>query len=186
MTSNVLSENDIQSNMQSQVSVQDYSAQPTIDGVKIVELRSFTDDGGFFLELNRWQDHVMQDFPDFELKQMNYSEMDPGVIKAWHLHFHQEDIWFVPPMHKLLINLHDVRENSPTKDVNMRLVFGVGKARLLYIPRGVAHGAANLWKKPAAIIYFVNNQFTPDPAITDEHRLPWDAFGTTIWEMARG
>lgn len=181
-----LTNSDVLPAVQPYVFEQDYSAQPKIDGVKIVELRTFADDGGFFMELNRWKEHVMTDFPDFELAQMNYSEMDPGVVKAWHLHYHQEDVWFVPPSHKLLINLHDVRADSATKDVNMRLVFGVGKARLLYIPRGVAHGAANLWHNPAAIIYFVNNPFSPDPTTTDEHRLPWDQFGSDIWQLTKG
>ncbi|EKD76451.1 MAG: hypothetical protein ACD_43C00107G0005 [uncultured bacterium] len=169
-----------------QLSLQDYSKRPTIDGVKIIPVNYFTDEGGYFLELTRLNEAVWQQFPDFALAQINYSEMDPGVIKAWHLHTHQEDIWFVPPSHKLLVALKDVRDNSPTKNVLMRLTLGAGKAYLVHIPRGVAHGAANLWQKPAAIIYFVNNHFSPEPDTSDEFRLPYDAFGAAIWEMTKG
>jgi dTDP-4-dehydrorhamnose 3,5-epimerase len=169
-----------------QLALQDYAGKPTIDGVKILPLTYFTDDGGYFLELTRVQDSVWKEFPDFKLAQMNYSEMDPAVIKAWHIHKHQEDIWFVPPSHKLLVALKDVRDNSPTKGTLLRLTLGAGKAYLVHIPRGVAHGAANCWQKPAAIIYFVNNHFSPDPASSDEFRLPYDAFGTELWELTKG
>jgi dTDP-4-dehydrorhamnose 3,5-epimerase len=66
----------------------------------------------------------------------------------------------------------------------MRLVLGGGKAQLLYVPRGVAHGAANLWAQAASIIYFVNQQFCLEHP--DEGRLPWDLLGKDIWEVAKG
>lgn len=165
---------------------QDYSPRPQINGVKVVDLKAFTDDGGYFLELARLPQLAEQHFPGFVLQQLNYSEMDPGVIKAWHLHEHQDDIWFVPPSHRLLVALRDVRDGSESKDVTMRLVAGRGKAQLIFIPRGVAHGAANLWQQPAAILYFVNQQFTADPDKNDEYRLPWDQFGAEVWEMTKG
>lgn len=168
------------------ITKQDYSKKPVIDDVKVIDIPYFADDGGYFLELGRWTKQVMQNFPKFDLQQMNYSEMDPGVIKAWHLHYQQEDIWFVPPTHKLLLVLRDCRAKSRTKNVTMRLVLGAGKAKMVYIPRGVAHGAANLWQKSAAVLYFVNNQFTPDPKQSDEQRLPWDQFGKDIWELTKG
>lgn len=174
------------SSTQQQLTVQDYSSKPVIDGVQIVALNYFTDDGGYFLELARLHEAAWKQFPEFRLAQMNYSEMDPGVIKAWHIHKHQEDVWFVPPSHKLLVALKDVRDNSPTNGALLRLTLGAGKAYLVHIPRGVAHGAANLWQKPAAIIYFVNNHFSPDPQTSDEFRLPYDAFGTEIWQLTNG
>lgn len=169
-----------------QLTLQDYSGKPTIEGVHITPLNYFTDDGGYFLELARLQEAAWQQFPEFYLAQINYSEIDPGVIKAWHVHKQQEDIWFVPPSHKLLVALKDVRDNSPTKGTLLRLTLGVGKAYLVHIPRGVAHGAANLWQKPAAIIYFVNNHFSPHPQTSDEFRLPHDAFGAEIWQLTNG
>lgn len=165
---------------------QDYSKKPLIAGVKIVDLPYFADDGGYLLELGRWTKHTMAAFPGFDLRQMNYSEMDPGVIKAWHLHYQQDDIWFIPPSHKLLLMMRDCRTKSTTKHVMMRVIAGAGKAKLVYIPRGVAHGAANLWQKPAAVLYFVNNHFTADPKQSDEQRLPWDQFGKEVWELTKG
>jgi dTDP-4-dehydrorhamnose 3,5-epimerase-like enzyme len=66
----------------------------------------------------------------------------------------------------------------------MRFVMGAGRSRLLLIPRGVAHGAANPWTEVAPMFYFVNQQFSLSEP--DERRLPWDAFGADFWEMVRG
>lgn len=167
-------------------SKQDYSAPKKIQGVKIVDLKVFSDDGGYFLELARLPQLAEEHFPGFALQQMNYSEMDPGVIKAWHIHEQQDDIWFIPPSHRLVVALKDLRPDSETKDLTMRLTAGRGKGQLIFIPRGVAHGAANLWQQPATIIYFINQQFTVDPDKNDEYRLPWDKFGAEIWEMTKG
>ena len=165
-------------------SVQSYAKAPVIEGVVIKEVPCFTDDGGYFMELGRFDAGVSQAFNSFEAKQMSYSQVLPGSIKAFHLHFNQEDVWFVPPHERLLVVLSDQRKDSATAGVTMRFVMGAGKSRLVYIPRGVAHGGANLWQQPASIIYFVNQQFNlEDP---DEGRLPWDFLGKEIWEIAKG
>ena len=66
----------------------------------------------------------------------------------------------------------------------MRLVMGSGKAQLLYIPGGVGHGGANIWREPATILYYVSQQFDlNDP---DERRLPWDMLGADFWQMTPG
>ncbi len=168
------------------ISKQDYSPRPNIADVKIVDLKVFTDDGGYFLEMARLTELTMDHFPDFKLRQLNFSVMDPGAIKAWHLHYQQDDIWFVPPSQSLLVALKDIRPKSSTKNKLLRLVAGRGRAQLIFIPRGVAHGAANLWTEPTSVLYFVNKQFTADSKTNDEYRLPWDQFGAAIWQMTKG
>jgi dTDP-4-dehydrorhamnose 3,5-epimerase len=118
------------------------------------------------------------------VRQSSYSEVLPGAIKAWHLHDVQDDLWFVPPSQRLLAGLLDVREHSGTYKQSMRVVLGGGAAKLLYIPSGVAHGAANPWKAAAGIIYFVSSQF--DAANPDELRLPWDLIGREFWQIQQG
>ena len=89
---NTLTEKEIAPKYRKHLSVQDYSPQPRIDGVQIIDMPVMSDDGGSFLELSRFVNERLTHFPEFEIKQMNYSEMLPGVVKAAHLHFHQEDI----------------------------------------------------------------------------------------------
>jgi dTDP-4-dehydrorhamnose 3,5-epimerase len=167
------------------VTIQNYGARPAIAGVQLVELRLFLDDGGSFNELVRLRpDGTVEALPDFCVRQCSYSEVMPGAIKAWHLHQSQEDLWFVPPAHRLLVGLLDVREGSPTYKNSMRLVMGGGSAKLLRIPAGVAHGAANLSQAPAAILYFTSAQFSA--VAPDELRLPWDLVGAEFWQTQPG
>lgn len=175
---------DLAGEAQAKLSTQDYSPKPKIDGVEIVELKRFIEDGGSFLELGRLSGGKLAGFEGVEVKQLSYSEMMPGAIKAFHVHVNQEDIWFVPPSQRLLVVLHDIREASATKGTTMRFVLGDGKAQLVRIPQGVLHGAGNLGTERAAIIYLVTEQF--DAADPDEHRLPWDYLGQDVWNMVKG
>ena len=166
--------------------LQDYSGSPRIDGVEIVELRRHNDDGGAITELGRLTAGMHQQLPGFEVKQVNYSEVEPGAVKAYHMHLRQTDVWYVPPHDKLLLVLHDVREDSPTHGVTMRFVLGDGRNRLVRIPPGVAHGTTNLARAVGRIIYFVDVEFSIEPGECDEGRLPWDYLGADIWNVVKG
>src|SRR5262249_51948006 len=148
--------------------LQDYTPQASIAGVEVLELKRFVDDGGTFVELGRLAQGVHGAFAGFEVRQVNYSEMDPGVIMAFHLHRRQTDVWFVPPGDKMLVVLLDVRAGSPTENARRRLVLGDGACRLVRIPPGVAHGVRNLGTSRGRIIYFVDVQFSPSPQDGDE------------------
>lgn len=165
--------------------VQDYTAKPSIAGVEVVELARHTDDGGSFTELGRFTAGASATFPGFALAQVNYSELEPGAIKAFHLHRRQTDIWYVPPGDKVLLVLVDVRAGSPTEGVRMRLVLGDGRSRLVRIPPGVGHGCRNLGPGRGRIVYFTDTHFSPAPEASDEGRLPWDFLGPEVWETAR-
>jgi dTDP-4-dehydrorhamnose 3,5-epimerase len=174
-------------------SVQNYGPAPEIDGVRLIELKRHHDDGGAMTELARLADGRLES-PDgrpdavagFVARQINYSEVEPSVIKAFHLHARQTDVWFVPPSDRMLVVLIDVRKGSRTENVRRRLMLGNGSSRLLRIPPGVAHGARNLAPTPGRIIYFTDLHFSAEPASCDEGRLPWDFAGSDIWEPTRG
>ena len=167
-------------------SVQDYTSPPQIEGVEVVPLRRFNDDGGSMTELGRLSGGVVEGLDGFEAQQINFSTLEPRAIKAFHLHRRQTDVWYVPPTDKILLVLADCREDSPTAGLVKRVVLGDGNSRLVRIPPGVAHGAKNLLRERAAtIVYFVDVQFSTGDQC-DEGRLAWDHFGTEIWEVERG
>ena len=166
--------------------LQDYGSAPAIAGLEIKDLRRFNDDGGNFTELGRLTGSMHADFPGFEVRQINYSEMEPGAIKAFHLHRRQTDVWYVPPSDKMLLVLLDLRAGSATENAQRRLVLGDGASRLVRIPPGVAHGVRNLAATRGRIIYFVDTHFSPDPEQSEEGRLPWDFAGADLWETVRG
>lgn len=180
-----LSQDAIGQNFVNDLSVQDYSKKVTIEGVQILPLNLFVDDGGSLAEIIRLDDNGNSLLiPEFKVKQSTFSQLLPGTIKAFHLHYNQEDLWFVIPTDRVLVGLVDTRKEAPTYQKTMRFVLGAGRAQALYIPRGVAHGLANIWQQPASMIYFVNQFF--DPANPDEHRLPWNTLGDDFWTIKKG
>jgi dTDP-4-dehydrorhamnose 3,5-epimerase len=112
--------------------------------------------------------------------------VEPGIVKAYHVHLRQTDVWYVPPSDRILVVLLDVRRGSRTTGTRMRLTLGAGASRLLRVPPGVAHGARNLAAAPGRIIYFTDVHFSAEPAECDEGRLPWDYAGAEVWEPQRG
>ena len=166
--------------------IQSYGPAPSIEGVQVVDLTRHHDDGGSMTELARLVDGRPDGLAGFTVRQINYSELAPGAIKAFHLHLRQTDVWYAPPSDRMLVVLVDVRETSPTKGTKVRLMLGGGASRLVRIPPGVAHGVRNLGAAPARMIYFTDVHFSPEPSSCDEGRLPWDYAGAAIWEPARG
>jgi len=167
-------------------SYQDYSPADRIDGVEFVDLVRFNDDGGAITELGRLTAGMHSQLEGFEVKQINYSEIAPGAVKAYHMHHRQTDVWYVPPCDRLLLVLHDCRAGSPTEGTTSRFVLGDGRSRLVRIPPGVAHGASNIGQQTGRIIYMVDVRFSSDPDDCDEGRLPWDHLGPDIWELTKG
>lgn len=179
-----LQSDDIVEELRGQVTTQEYGAKAKIEGVEVVDLPHFVDDGGTFIEVARLTGGEHDWVHGVEARQVSFSEMLPGVIKGFHLHYKQDDVWFIPPSCRMLVVLHDARADSPSKGVTMRFVMGGGKAKIFRIPAGVAHGVRNIDEKTGYIFYFVSQQF--DPKAPDEHRLPWDALGGEIWEVTKG
>ncbi|HLZ09876.1 MAG TPA: dTDP-4-dehydrorhamnose 3,5-epimerase family protein [Chloroflexota bacterium] len=108
----------------------------SIHGVELKLLVTHPDERGFFRELIR----VTDDFFEEGFGQWSHSLMYPGVTKAWHIHPHQVDWWYVP-IGTLKVALNDRREGSPTRGETMELLLGENApAAVLKIPPGVAHG----------------------------------------------
>jgi len=182
---NDLTISDVAVDLQKVVFVQDYSKKTIIDGVQVVEVKRMAGEDGTFEDLLRLDENGnMELFPAIKVRQINRSKLLPGSIKAWHLHFRQEDVWYIGPEDHMILGLWDTRENSSTKGKSMKIVMGNGTSKLVVVPRGVAHGVVNIARKPGTIFYFVNNQFNlADP---DERRLKWDALGAEFWEIEKG
>ena len=171
---------DIDEKARGKIYIQDYSAKPTIEGVKIIPVKNYISEDGDFSEIIRMEKGKVAGLEDFEVVQLNRSRLLPGSIKGWHLHFQQEDIFYLPPSDFLLVGLWDLRRNSKTNGISMKITLGAGQSSLLYVPRGVAHGMANVSNQDIELFYFVNQQF--DFENPDERRLPWDSLGADFWQ----
>src|SRR3990167_3249378 len=162
------------------VYIQDYSKKDTIHGVEIFSLKNIIGEEGDFCELVRLDEKgQISQMPGFQIAQVNRTKLNPSSIKAWHLHFKQDELWHVPPSSFLFAGLWDVRKSPPTRGKKMRILLGGGYSQLLFIPKGVAHGSCNFSKEPVELMYFVNKHFNiHDP---DEKRIRWDILGADFW-----
>jgi len=137
-----------------------------IEGVKIKQLVKHCDDRGFFAEVLRDDDGLLTKFG-----QISWSTSYPGVIKAFHYHENQDDIWFFP-MGNAQVVLYDLRKNSLTAGKTEVYYMGEDNPIVLLIPKGVAHGYRVLGEKVATIIYCTTESYNSvDP---DEKRIPWN------------
>ncbi|WP_085524184.1 dTDP-4-dehydrorhamnose 3,5-epimerase family protein [Tuberibacillus sp. Marseille-P3662] len=137
-----------------------------IDGVKTKTITKNFDDRGYLAELVRSDEALLTQFG-----QATLSMSFPGVIKAFHYHRQQEDLWFFPSGHAQVV-LHDLRQDSQTKGVTEVYYMGEEHPILLLIPRLVAHGYRVLGNKPATILYFTSEPYNRDHP--DEERIAWD------------
>lgn len=177
---------DLSESIAETITRQAYGARQLIDGVVLEEAMTHRGADGAFAELLRLDEAgAAVGFPGFQPVQWSWSLLEPGAVKAWHLHFSQDDLWIVPPVSTVLVGLVDLRRASPTAGESARLALGGGKCHRLWIPRGVAHGVANLGTMPQTLLYAVNQLFQPSPDENDEWRLPADHFGAEFWQMDR-
>ncbi|EIT84616.1 dTDP-4-dehydrorhamnose 3 5-epimerase-like protein [Fictibacillus macauensis ZFHKF-1] len=137
-----------------------------IEGVIVKKLVRHCDDRGYFTELVRDDESLLARFGQASLS-LSY----PGVIKAFHYHEHQDDVWFFPSGNAQVV-LYDLRENSVTKGETSVFYMGEDHPIVVLIPKGVAHGYRVLGNVPATILYFTTSSYNPDAP--DEKRIPWD------------
>lgn len=137
-----------------------------IDGVRLKPMVTHADDRGYFREILRSDEGLMDVF-----RQSSITKTYPGVIKAFHWHKHQEDFWYVVEGSARAV-LYDLRDGSATKGETNTYVIGEDNPAGLLIPRGVAHGYQVLGVKPVVLVYYTTEPYNPkDP---DEQRISWN------------
>lgn len=137
-----------------------------IQDVMVKKLVRHSDDRGFFMEILRDDEKLLERFG-----QASLSKSYPGVIKAFHYHEKQDDIWFFPVGNVQTV-LYDLRENSPTRGETNIFYMGEDNPLVVVIPKGVAHGYRVLGNQPACIVYFTTEAY--DPRHPDEKRIDWN------------
>lgn len=137
-----------------------------IQDVMVKKLVRHSDDRGFFMEILRDDEKLLERFG-----QASLSKSYPGVIKAFHYHEKQDDIWFFPVGNVQTV-LYDLRENSPTRGQTNIFYMGEDNPLVVVIPKGVAHGYRVLGNQPACIVYFTTEAY--DPRHPDEKRIDWN------------
>jgi dTDP-4-dehydrorhamnose 3,5-epimerase len=157
----------------------------TIPEIKLLRLRRFDDERGFFSETYSHRALAASGIRD-EFVQDNHSlSRHPGVVRG--LHFQ------IPPFAqaKLLRVVHgsildvavDIRVGSPTFGRHVAAVLSADRWNQIYIPVGFAHGFATL-EPGTEVIYKVSDYYAPefergvrwnDPALAIDWPVPTDA-----------
>ncbi|MDY6797114.1 MAG: dTDP-4-dehydrorhamnose 3,5-epimerase family protein [Actinomycetota bacterium] len=137
-----------------------------IDGVKIKPLNRHCDERGYLLEVLRDDDDLLERFG-----QTTYTVTYPGVIKAFHWHRKQSDLWYVAQGEAQVV-LYDLRSESPTYRRTQVIYAGEHEPILIVIPPGVAHGYSVLGDRPVSLFYHTTRSY--NPADPDEERIAFD------------
>ncbi len=137
-----------------------------IEGVKVIEIKKNADNRGFLSEI--WKASGLD---SFEPKQTNFTVAHPGIIKAFHFHEKQQDLWFCTSGNIEAV-LFDRREDSPTSGETQTVILGEHSSTALLIPVGVAHGYRVIGNSPAGLVYLVDQEY--DAENPDEGRISHD------------
>ena len=131
------------------------------------------------MEMLREDDEVFNHFGQSYIA-LNY----PGVIRAWHYHKLQDDLW-VCVKGMIKVGLYDAREDSPTKGEAQTLYMGEQNNILLKIPVGVYHGYKTIGTEPSLLINFPTKPYNREQP--DEYRAPFDSPAIPFdWEIQMG
>jgi len=124
-----------------------------IEGVKIIDLKTHSDERGFFREIFRFSEQ----FDDIPVGQMSHSLVNEGVIKAWHGHVYQSQ-WNYVVSGKIQVALYDGRKDSSTYRKLMEFSAGEEDIAGYFFPPGVLHGYKCV-AGPMQIIYVTSGVY---------------------------
>ena len=132
------------------------STQPPIAGLKLIELRPFLDERGFFIEHYQAQKFAALGLPDTFL-QDNHSRSKPHVIRGLHLQLNPAQGKFVKVIQGRILDVAvDLRPDSPTFKKHFAVELSCKNHKALWIPGGFAHGFCVLGDEPADVMYKVD------------------------------
>lgn len=109
-----------------------------IEGVKVIPLRQILDERGKIMHMLR------ADAPHFGgFGEIYFSCVEPGAIKAWHLH-KEMTLNYAVPFGKIKFVLYDDREGSSTRGQIEELFLGPDNYNLVIVPPLVWNGFKGL------------------------------------------
>lgn len=122
---------------------------------------------GFLMEIVRDDENLLKKFG-----QSTFTVAYKGMIKAFHWHKAQDDLWFFATG-KAIVVLYDQRVGSPTFGETMVIEAGEGDYKVIYIPTDVVHGYKVISREPSLLFYHVTEPYNAQNP--DEERIdPFD------------
>lgn len=153
-----------------------------IEGVKVIDVASYGDARGYFMETYKRPDFVAGGI-DADFVQDNQSASTQGVLRGLHFQIHHPQSKLVRVVEGEVFDVCvDLREGSPTFGRWEGVVLSAGNHRQFFIPRGFAHGFYVL-SETAVFCYKCDDVYHPN----DEGGLMWDDPSIGVeWPLVEG
>lgn len=153
-----------------------------VEGVVVVDARSFGDGRGAFMETYRRPDFVAGGI-DADFVQDNQSSSTRGVLRGLHFQVSHPQAKLVRVVSGEVFDVAvDLRPGSPTLGRWEGVVLSGENRRQLFVPRGFAHGFCVL-SEAAVFCYKCDDVYHPD----DEGGIAWDDPDLAVaWPLPAG
>lgn len=153
-----------------------------IDGVIIVDVKSYGDERGYFMETYKKEDFIKGGI-DVDFVQDNQSASVKGVLRGLHYQIHHPQSKLVRVVEGAVFDVAvDLRKGSETYGKWVGVELSAENRRQLFIPRGFAHGFLVLSER-AVFCYKCDDVYHPN----DEGGLMWNDSAIGIqWPAMEG
>lgn len=132
-----------------------------LEGLKVIELKAFKDERGFFVEKFNAREFEKHGLPT-TFNQDNHSYSIPGVVRGLHFQFDEPQGKLVSCVKgKILDVAVDLRPNSKTFGKSSSIILSAEAFNMFWIPFGFAHGFCVLGDEPADVCYKVTTVYNP-------------------------
>lgn len=126
-----------------------------IEGIEVKELKKFSDDRGWLMELFRTDELNGEYIP-----VMTYlSQTRPGVARGPHEHMDQADYFCFAGPSDFKVYLWDNRPGSPTYRNRVTLIAGESNPSVVIVPKKVVHAYRNVGDKDGLVVNCPNRLF---------------------------
>jgi len=129
-----------------------------IEGVRIKKLKQFVDERGRVMHMIRADDPLFAKFGE-----IYFSEVLPGVVKAWKKHRIMSQL-FAVPIGMIRLVIYDDRDHSRSKGAIEEYEIGRENYRLAKIPPMLWYGFQCLGNRPALVVNCADMPHDPDEA----------------------
>ncbi|NQV15316.1 dTDP-4-dehydrorhamnose 3,5-epimerase family protein [bacterium] len=143
-----------------------------IEGVIVQELKQIPDERGRIMHMLRIDNPLFEKFGE-----VYFSEILPGVVKAWKRHKKMTQI-FAVPIGKIKLVIYDDRENSISKGNLTVLEIGRDNYQLVKIPPRLWYGFKCISEHPALLANCTDLPHDPNEV---EDRDPHDSYVLYQW-----
>ncbi len=127
-----------------------------IEGVVVKDLKQFVDDRGRVMHMLRADDALFEKFGE-----VYFSEVLPGVVKAWKKHRFMTQL-FAVPVGMIRLVIYDDREGPATRGEVAVFETGREKYQLIRVPASVWYGFKCISKGPALLVNCSDLPHDPD------------------------